>query len=233
MATWVEAGTRFYKNLCSTIIFSVRVASFDQESKMGKLVVEKLRFHVHGPFSFTINSCELVGLTGPSGVGKTLMLRALIDLDPHEGQIFVDDVECNNVSAPVWRKMVGMLPAETQWWHDKVGEHMNEPRMDVLERLGFDMDVLDWEVRRLSTGEKQRLGLVRLLCNSPEVLLLDEPTASLDISNAEEVEKIISEYSEERNVAVLWVTHDIEQLRRITRRYFLMKTEKELEELNP
>ncbi|HDM77180.1 MAG TPA: ATP-binding cassette domain-containing protein [Deltaproteobacteria bacterium] len=198
---------------------------------MGKLVVEELRFRKHGPFSFLVNAGECVGLTGPSGIGKTLMLRAIIDLDPHEGKVFVDDIECNSVSAPEWRKMVGMLQAETQWWHDTVGEHMNNPPPELLQRLGFDQDVLNWEVRRLSTGEKQRLGLVRVLCNFPKVLLLDEPTASLDVCNAEEVEKIIKEYMAANGAAVLWVAHDLDQLKRLCGRYFVMESEKELREI--
>ena len=198
---------------------------------MGKLVVDKLRFHIHGPFSFSINGGECVGLTGPSGIGKTLMLRAIVDLDPHQGEVFVDGVECNSVSAPEWRRMVGMLQAETQWWHDTVGEHIKKPSSSLLHRLGFSDEVLGWEVRRLSTGEKQRLGLVRVLCNSPKVLLLDEPTASLDVCNTEEVEKIIKEYLKENGAAVLWVAHDLDQLKRVCGRYLVMKSEKKLEEI--
>ncbi len=200
---------------------------------MGRLVVRELCFHKHGPFSFTIEAGECAGLTGPSGIGKTLMLRAIIDLDPHRGQVFVNDIECNSVQAPEWRKMVGMLQAETQWWHDTVGEHLDEPPRELLHRVGFDEDVLKWEVRRLSTGEKQRLGLVRLLANSPQVLLLDEPTASLDMNNAGKVEEIIREYRQKKHVAVLWVAHDFDQLKRLCSRYFVMETEKTMKEVIP
>ena len=200
---------------------------------MGSLVVRELCFHKHGPFSFTIEGGECAGLTGPSGIGKTLMLRAITDLDPHRGQVFVNDIECNSVQAPEWRKMVGMLQAETQWWHDTVGEQLGDPPRELLHRLGFDEDVLEWEVRRLSTGEKQRLGLVRLLANSPQVLLLDEPTASLDMNNAGKVEEIIVEYRDKNHAAVLWVAHDFDQLKRLCSRYFVMETEKTMKEVIP
>jgi ABC-type multidrug transport system ATPase subunit len=91
--------------------------------------------------------------------------------------------------APDWRRRVGLLPAESGWWADRVGAHFittNDARnpattpTPILARLGFEPDVLDWDVQRLSSGERQRLGLARLLLNRPEVLLLDEATANLD-----------------------------------------------------
>ena len=197
---------------------------------MSELIVEELSFHIHGPFTFRIDSAECVGLTGPSGIGKTLMLRAIVDLDPHQGRVLVDDTECNSVSAPKWRKMVEMLQAETQWWHDTVGDHMPDSPLELLHRLGFEDDVLNWEIRRLSTGEKQRLGLARVLSNRPRVLLLDEPTASLDAHNTEKVEQIVVDYMKDNSAAVLWVAHDMDQLKRLCARCFIMRNEKELVE---
>lgn len=192
--------------------------------------MEKLRFHNQGPFSFVIESGECMGISGASGVGKTLMLRAIMDLDPHEGNIFLDNVESNTVSAPQWRKRVGMLPAECQWWHDTVGEHFRHVDHGLLKRLGFDEDVMKWEIRRLSTGERQRLGLVRLLWKKPQVLLLDEPTASLDAKNVGKAEDIILDYRKESGAGILWVSHDTEQLGRVTDRFYLMRNNGILEE---
>ncbi len=65
---------------------------------------------------------------------------------------------------------------------------------DWLDKLGFAPDVLGWSVARLSTGERQRLALVRLLAQTPEVLLLDEATANLDPSNGARVESVVETY---------------------------------------
>ncbi len=84
--------------------------------------------------------------------------------------------------------------------------------------LGFDESVFDWQVSRCSSGEKQRLALLRLLENQPQVLLLDEPTASLDPESVERVESLIKTYRERNASPVLWVSHDAGQLARVADR---------------
>lgn len=155
-----------------------------------------------------------VGLTGPSGSGKSLFLRALADLDPHEGRVRLDGVEAGQMPAHQWRRLVGLLPAESAWWHDSVGPHLGEAPAEWLNALGFDAAVLDWQISRLSSGERQRLALLRLLVLRPKVLLLDEPTANLDHANIERVEALLAEVRRSRPLMVVWVSHDLEQLRR-------------------
>jgi ABC-type iron transport system FetAB ATPase subunit len=179
-----------------------------------------LRFVNRGPFELSIGAGECVCLTGPSGIGKTLLLRSIADLDCHEGHVFLDDVESRSIEAPIWRQRVGMLPAESQWWFDTVGEHFTDVNEAWLERLGFKKETLSWTVSRLSTGERQRLALLRLLANRPQVLLLDEPTASLDVANVGEAEDIINEYRRDHDAPVLCVTHDPNQAKRVADRRF-------------
>jgi ABC-type iron transport system FetAB ATPase subunit len=183
------------------------------------LHIKSLRFVNRGPFDLSIEAGECVCLTGPSGIGKTLLLRSIADLDCHEGQVFLDDVACRSIEAPTWRQRVGMLPAESQWWFDTVGEHFSDVNEAWLERLGFKKETLNWTVSRLSTGERQRLALLRLLGNHPQALLLDEPTASLDVDNVSEVENIINEYRRDHDAPVLWVTHDPNQAKRVADRH--------------
>ncbi|MEM8954753.1 MAG: ABC transporter ATP-binding protein [Verrucomicrobiota bacterium] len=177
------------------------------------------------PVSFEIGESECVGITGASGSGKTLLLRAIADLDVNHGEVRLGDVGRDSVSAPFWRSMVGMLPAESKWWEERVGAHFGKENASTRERLeafGFGYDVMDWEVRRLSVGERQRLGLVRLLGLEPRALLLDEPTANLDVRNTGIVEEIVEAYRKRKGAAVLWVSHNEEQLGRVARRVLVM-----------
>ena len=187
---------------------------------MNHLRIKSLSFIDRGPFELSVEGGECVCLTGPSGIGKTLLLRSIVDLDCHDGRVLLDDVEAQTIDAPTWRQRIGMLPAESQWWFDTVGEHFSDISEEWLERLGFEDGTLRWEVSRLSTGERQRLALLRLLGNRPRALLLDEPTASLDVSNVGEVETIIREYRRAHVAPVLWVTHDPEQAKRVADRRF-------------
>jgi len=185
---------------------------------MNTLTVEALTFRDRGPYSLCIAGGECLGLVGASGAGKSLLLRAIADLDPHGGRLLLDEMACDQVPAPVWRRQVALLPAESGWWHDRVDEHFQDFASldpDALARLGFTTDVGGWQVSRLSTGEKQRLAVLRMLENKPRVLLLDEPTASLDAANVTAVEKMLLDYGREKPAAMLWVSHDPDQLARV------------------
>jgi ABC-type iron transport system FetAB ATPase subunit len=185
------------------------------------LQVSELVYRGTGPFSFEVGTGECVGLSGPSGSGKTLLLRALCDLDTSEGQVSLNGVDVNAVSAHEWRRKVGFLPADSHWWHDTVGEHFRDAAIEQrLDALGFAADVLSWSVERLSSGERQRLALLRLLTGSPEALLLDEPTTHLDDDNRGYVESAVESYRSAENVPVLWVAHDRAQLHRVCSRAF-------------
>ncbi|MDJ0784439.1 MAG: ATP-binding cassette domain-containing protein [Desulfosarcinaceae bacterium] len=161
---------------------------------------------------------ECVGITGPSGSGKSLLLRALADMDPFEGQISLGGESVHSMPAPQWRRRVALLPATSAWWYDSVGPHFRRVDTPAYEALGFPPEVADWEIRRLSSGERQRLSLLRLLAMRPEVLLLDEPTANLDAANTRRAEALITAYIRQRMAATLWVSHDRDQLERLCAR---------------
>jgi ABC-type multidrug transport system ATPase subunit len=157
---------------------------------------------------------QCLGLTGPSGTGKTLFMRALADLDAYEGRMLLDGVAASAIPAPQWRRQVGLLPAESAWWADSVGDHFDHVPTEWLQRLGFADQVMEWQVRHLSSGERQRLSLLRLLVHKPRVLLLDEPTANLDARNIDAVESLLQQVRAEQQPGMLWVSHDVEQLKR-------------------
>lgn len=163
---------------------------------------------------------EIVCLSGPSGSGKTRLLRAIADLEPHEGAIRLGTRPQEAEPAHRWRRSVMLVPAESQWWHDRVGEHFERSMSGALAELGFEAGVEDWVVSRLSSGEKQRLALVRALSCDPEALLLDEPTANLDADSTARVEAWLERCIDERGLPVLWVAHDAAQIARVAHRHF-------------
>jgi len=168
--------------------------------------------------SFSLAASELVCLSGPSGAGKTLMLRSLADLDVNAGSVYLQGVQRERMSPTEWRRQVGYLPAESRWWSDTVGEHFRRVQADILSQLGFEDEVLGWQAERLSSGERQRLALARLLSNQPRILLLDEPTANLDPVNTERVERLVTDYLRTHRAACLWVTHAADQIERVASR---------------
>ncbi len=192
---------------------------------MNRLEIQNLTFRDRGPYTFEMVGSECVGLQGASGSGKTLLLRAIADLDPHGGSLLLDQMTCAEVPAPQWRRAVAMLPAESFWWLDSVQEHFQHFQRiaeQYITQLGFDRDVGGWQVSRLSSGERQRLAILRLLENRPGALLLDEPTASLDAANIVKVEQLLLAYGHDHGVPLLWVSHDPEQLVRVADRCLSM-----------
>jgi len=162
-------------------------------------------------------------LSGPSGSGKSLLLRAIADLDPSSGEVWLDDIERAAIDAAAWRRQVSYVAADSAWWLEQVGGHATHWPGEVLSALGFDDDVLDWEIQRLSMGERQRLAVARALTRAPRALLLDEPTANLDAENTDRLEALIRDWQATTNGCALWVSHDPEQRQRIGQRHFVMQ----------
>ncbi len=189
---------------------------------MSKLRIQQLERTGLKPATLTIDAGECVCLSGPSGAGKTLLLRTIADLDPHAGETYLDETASHAMTAPQWRKQVGLLTAESQWWQDNVAPHFDVISPEQWRQLGFEPEAANWQVARLSTGERQRLALLRLLSRKPEALLLDEPTASLDPENVGRVESLIQDYQKMHQIPVLWVSHDVRQIKRLAHRHFRM-----------
>jgi ABC-type multidrug transport system ATPase subunit len=163
------------------------------------------------PIDLTLGDGACLTVSGPSGSGKTIFLRAIADLDLNGGEAETANLVRSHVEASTWRASVAYVPAESGWWADGVGSHMPEgdPK-PLLESVGLDLSCLDWTVSRLSTGERQRLALVRALISNPGVLLLDEPTSALDAESTAQVEQLIKDH-QARGATVVLVTHDVEQ----------------------
>ena len=203
---------------------------------MSYLCIKRLRTQVPGlavqaldEFDLDLRGAEIAVINGPSGAGKSLLLRAIADLDPSTGEVLLGDQTRSSMKAHEWRKKVSYLPTESAWWYETVGEHLLHWDPGFMQKLGFEEDVMSWKISRISSGEKQRLALVRCLAQSPEALLLDEPTASLDEAKTLIVEEVVSEYSKLNHAPVLWVSHDRRQIDRLTRRVITIQSDGHIE----
>ena len=186
------------------------------------LRIINLETGLFGPVSLDVPTGSCTALTGASGAGKTLLLRAIVDLDPNTGDVVADGNSRRAMSARAWREIVAYVPAESGWWSDHVSDHFpaDVETETLLAAVGMTGS-LAWEVARLSTGERQRLAIARALIRHPKLLLLDEPTASLDEDTTQRVEALIQQCCRS-NLTVLMVTHDHRQARRLARQTLIL-----------
>ncbi|MBX9842074.1 MAG: ABC transporter ATP-binding protein [Xanthobacteraceae bacterium] len=190
----------------------------EHHTRSALLSVQSLsRLHVRA--SFNLANGECIALQGASGSGKTVLMRAIADLDPNEGIIKLDGILRESMPAPQWRKQVTYLAAEPGWWADTVQAHFAswDDARSLIEELRLSPDCGSWNVGRLSTGEKQRLSFARALMLQSRVLLLDEPTSGLDAKSTAAVESILAK-RRSSGTAMIWCTHDQAQAKRVASR---------------
>ncbi|WP_366942019.1 ABC transporter ATP-binding protein [Cupriavidus basilensis] len=174
-----------------------------------------------GPFSLTVAPGSCVILSGASGAGKSLLLRMIADLDPNRGQVRLGQSPRESMSGPAWRRQVMYVAAESGWWGDDVLEHMTDvpAARALLARLRLPADILQAPVSRLSTGERQRLALIRALVRRPRFLLLDEPTSALDAETTLAVEALLHD-CKAQGLGLLIVSHNPAQAARLQDRHY-------------
>lgn len=178
---------------------------------------------------------ERIVLIGASGQGKSTLLRILGMLDaPDEGEMKIHGISSREMSAKQWRmascyvaQHAVMLPGSIEdnlctvsRLHDKPYEAELAGRL--LQELGLDYLDLSKQASDCSGGEKQRIALVRSLLLRPQVLLLDEITASLDINSLHKVEDLLLQWHKTEGTSFIWVTHDLEQAHRVSSSTWVM-----------
>lgn len=182
----------------------------------------------------TLHPGELVTVRGPTGAGKSLLLRALAQLDPSDaGRLELLGRPAEAYAATEWRRRVvylhqspALLPgtaeenlrAPFQWGAHGDRSYDRDRTLAWLEPLDRGSAWLERPVADFSGGERQLLALLRALLVEPSILLLDEPTAALDPAATGTVERTVGSWldrSGERPRSALWVTHDVAQARRV------------------
>ncbi|WP_028548604.1 ABC transporter ATP-binding protein [Paenibacillus sp. UNC451MF] len=186
---------------------------------------------------------SIIALLGLSGQGKSTLLRIIGMLDAaDEGTIQYEGRLASEWSPQAWRKKVCYVAQHAVMLEGSV-EH-NLQTVSLLHRTPFNeslaaellrdvgLDYLDWNKKAsdLSGGEKQRLALVRSLLMKPQILLLDEITASLDLQSKQSVEQLLKLWHSKEGTSMIWVTHDLEQARYTSQRIWFMANHTLLED---
>ena len=168
---------------------------------------------VHAPgmrraVSFTAGPGEREWVKGPSGSGKSRLLRALAELDPHEGAVSWQGRSQQAVPPHLWRRQLVYVPAESAWWAETPRQAWPTPVDEaVIKALGCELVWLDEPVSCRSSGQLQRLALARALSLEPPVLLLDEPTSHLDEASRDRVEAVL-EQRRQKGCLLIWISHE-------------------------
>ena len=186
--------------------------------------------------SLTVSAGERLAIVGPTGSGKTLLVRALALLDPVDaGEIHWRGANIPGSAVPEFRSRVIYLHQRPALIEGTVEDNLRLPftlhvhrdracsrdsLLAMLSDVGRDAAFFDTSARDLSGGEAQIVALLRAIQLEPSVLLLDEPTASLDEATTRQIEQLVLNWCKASNAerAVVWVSHDREQTSRIATR---------------
>ena len=185
--------------------------------------------------NFGINENEIVGLLGPNGCGKTTTIGMILGLlKPSKGKVLINgiDIEKNKISLLHKMNFISPyieLPKKLRVKQNLIvyGKLYNvknlDERIDFLShklRLG---DLLNKITGELSSGQKNRISLAKALINDPSVLLLDEPTASLDPETGDFIRSFLENYKKEKKISVLLASHNMDEVQRLCNSIMMMK----------
>ncbi len=191
---------------------------------------------------FELQPGERLAIVGPSGVGKSLLLRSIAGLDPIQaGKLMFEGKPVSTLSKPRYRAQVIYLHQRPALLEGTVEFNLRqvyrlslhrqkaynrEQILQYLAPLDRDGDFLQRSVENLSGGEAQIVVCLRALQLAPQVLLLDEPTASMDEATAQQIEGLVAQWLQaDPKRACVWTSHNTSQIERVTDRQFILNRE--------
>jgi len=185
--------------------------------------------------NFKINENEIVGLLGPNGCGKTTTIGMMLGLlKPTSGKVLINgmDIEKNKISLLHKMNFISPyieLPKKLTVRQNLVVygklynvSNLNE-QIDYLSNKLRLNKLLDNVTGELSSGQKNRVSLAKALINNPTVLLLDEPTASLDPETGDFIRTFLENYKKEKKISVLLASHNMNEVKRLCDSVLMMK----------
>ena len=185
--------------------------------------------------NFKINENEIVGLLGPNGSGKTTTIGMILGLlKPTSGKVLINGVDIEKNKISLLHKMNFISPYIELPKKLKVKQNLivygklyniknlNEQIDYLSEKLRLNQ-LLDKVTGELSSGQKNRVSLAKALINDPTILLLDEPTASLDPETGDFIRTFLENYKKEKKIAVLLASHNMDEVKRLCKFVLMMK----------
>ena len=202
------------------------------------------RFEAVNNLNFEIKKGSITGLLGPNGCGKTTTIGMILGLiRPTKGQVLINnkDIEIEKNRISVLEKMNFISPyvelpkklsvKENLIVYGKMYEVKNlQSRINTLSNDLNLEDFLNKKTGELSSGQKNRVSLAKSLINNPEILLLDEPTASLDPDTGDYVRSYIENYAKKNNTTILLASHNMSEVERLCENIMMMKQGKIIDE---
>ena len=186
--------------------------------------------------NFKINENEIIGLLGPNGCGKTTTIGMILGLlKPTSGQVLINgmDIEKNKISllhkmnfiSPYIELPKKLTVKQNLIVYGKLyNVHNLNEQIDYLSNKLRLNKLLDSVTGELSSGQKNRVSLAKALINNPAVLLLDEPTASLDPETGDFVRTFLENYKKENKISVLLASHNMDEVKRLCGSVLMMKS---------
>ena len=185
--------------------------------------------------SFQIKENEVLGLLGPNGCGKTTTIGMMLGLlKPTSGEILIDNKKIEENRIEILKKINFIspyieLPKKLTVKQNLIvyGKLYNIKNLNnsidyLVEKLRLK-ELLNKITGELSSGQKNRVSLAKALINSPKVLLLDEPTASLDPEVGDYIRTFLENYKKERNISILLASHNMNEVKRLCKFVLMMK----------